>query len=377
MDGVGFPTPSKINYIERQTMPQFIGRRLLLLLPVLLGVVLVTFVIIRLIPGDPCVTMLGERATPAKCEAFLERYGLNDNIAVQFGRYLVNLAKGDFGTSIRFTRPVTDLIAERLPLTMELTLLAMLFSTVVGVLLGVISALKRNTIIDTITMMIANIGVSMPVFWLGLLLAYVFALLLKDTAFVLPPSGRFTAGIALQDLAVVWGLKDLTGFKKFIVELMSNTVLINCLFTGDWKIFWDSLRHLILPAVAVGTIPMSIIARMTRSSLLEVLGLDYIRTARAKGLTARKVISKHAFRNALIPIVTIIGIETGSLLSGAVLTETVFSLPGFGTALVGAILARDYPVVQGFTIVIALIFVLVNLIVDLSYAYLDPRIRLD
>jgi peptide/nickel transport system permease protein len=377
MDGVGFPTPSKINYIERQTMPQFIGRRLLLLLPVLLGVVLVTFVIIRLIPGDPCVTMLGERATPAKCEAFLERYGLNDNIAVQFGRYLVNLAKGDFGTSIRFTRPVTDLIAERLPLTMELTLLAMLFSTVVGVLLGVISALKRNTIIDTITMMIANIGVSMPVFWLGLLLAYVFALLLKDTAFVLPPSGRFTAGIALQDLAVVWGLNDLTGFKKFIVELMSNTVLINCLFTGDWKIFWDSLRHLILPAVAVGTIPMSIIARMTRSSLLEVLGLDYIRTARAKGLTARKVISKHAFRNALIPIVTIIGIETGSLLSGAVLTETVFSLPGFGTALVGAILARDYPVVQGFTIVIALIFVLVNLIVDLSYAYLDPRIRLD
>jgi peptide/nickel transport system permease protein len=226
-------------------------------------------------------------------------------------------------------------------------------------------------------MVIANIGVSMPVFWLGLLLAYVFALVLKDTAFVLPPSGRFTAGVALQDLAVFWGMKDLTGFKKFIVELMTNTVLINCLFTGDWKVFWDSLRHLILPAVAVGTIPMSIIARMTRSSLLEVLGLDYIRTARAKGLIARKVISKHAMRNAMIPIVTIIGIETGSLLSGAVLTETVFSLPGFGTGLVGAILARDYPVVQGFTMVIALIFVLVNLVVDLSYAYLDPRIRLE
>jgi peptide/nickel transport system permease protein len=358
-------------------MLQFISRRLLLLIPVLLGVVLVTFVIVRLIPGDPCVTMLGERATPAKCEAFLERYGLNDNIVVQFGRYILNLFKGDFGNSIRFTRPVVDLIAERLPLTLELTLLAMLFSTTVGVLLGVISALKRNTIIDTFTMVIANIGVSMPVFWLGLLLAYVFALLLKNTPFVLPPSGRFTAGAALQDLAVVWGLADLTGFKKFFVELMSNTVLINCIFTGDWKIFWDSLRHLILPAVAVGTIPMSIIARMTRSSLLEVTGLDYIRTARAKGLIERKVISKHAFRNALIPIVTIIGLETGSLLSGAVLTETVFSLPGFGTALVGAILARDYPVVQGFTIIIALIFVLVNLIVDVSYAYLDPRIRLD
>jgi peptide/nickel transport system permease protein len=362
---------------ERNKMPQFIGRRLLLLIPVLLGVVLVTFVIVRMIPGDPCVTMLGERATPAKCEAFLERYGLNDNVLIQFGRFLTNLSKGDFGDSIRFTRPVTDLIAERLPLTMELTLLAMIFSTVVGVGLGVISALKRNTIIDTATMVIANIGVSMPVFWLGLLLAYVFALLLKDTAFVLPPSGRFTAGVALQDLDVLWGLKDLTGFKKFIIDLMSNTVLINCLFTGDWHILKDSLRHLILPAVAVGTIPMSIIARMTRSSLLEVIGLDYIRTARAKGLVERKVISKHAFRNALIPVVTIIGIETGALLSGAVLTETVFNLPGFGTALVGAILARDYPVVQGFTIIIALIFVLVNLIVDLSYAYLDPRIRVD
>ena len=358
-------------------MPQFIGRRLLMLLPVLLGVIVVTFVIVRLIPGDPCVTMLGERATPAKCAVFLERYGLNDNIAVQFVRYLGNLAKGDFGTSIRFTRPVTDLIGERLPLTIELTISAMLFSTIVGVLLGIISALKRNTFIDTITMVIANIGVSMPVFWLGLLLAYVFALLLKGTPFVLPPSGRFTAGFALQDLSVFWGLTNLTGFRKFIVELMSNTVLVNVLITGNWPIFWDALKHILLPAIAVGTIPMSIIARMTRSSLLEVLGQDYIRTARAKGLVRRKVIAKHAMRNAMIPIVTIIGIETGSLLSGAVLTETVFSLPGIGTSLVGAILARDYPVVQGFTLVIALIFVLVNLIVDLSYAYLDPRIRLD
>ena len=350
---------------------------LLLLLPVLLGVILVTFIIVRLIPGDPCVTMLGERATPAKCEAFLDRYGLNDNIFVQFGRYITNLAKGDLGDSIRFTRPVTDLLSERLPMTLELTMLAMLFSTVVGVGLGVVSALKRNTIIDTVTMIIANIGVSMPVFWLGLLLAYVFALLLKGTPFVLPPSARFTAGISLQNLDVYWGLTNLTGLKKFIVDLMSNSVLINVLITGDWKVFWDSLKHLILPAVAVGTIPMSIIARMTRSSLLEVIGLDYIRTARAKGLVESKVIRKHAFRNALIPIVTIIGIETGGLLSGAVLTETVFTLPGMGTAMVAAILARDYPVIQGFTIVIALIFVLVNLIVDISYAYLDPRIRVD
>jgi len=358
-------------------MLQFITRRLLLLIPVLLGVVLVTFLIVRLIPGDPCVTMLGERATPAKCEVFLERYGLNDNLGVQFVRYMQNLFKGDLGDSIRFTRPVTTLIAERLPLTMELTLLAMLFSTTVGVLLGVISALKRNTIIDTITMIIANIGVSMPVFWLGLLLAYLFALTLKDTPFALPPSGRFSAGLSPVNLAKFWELENPSGLKGFLVQLMSNTVLVNVLFTGDWKLFWDALRHLILPAVAVGTIPMAIIARMTRSSLLEVVGLDYIRAARAKGMVERRVISKHAMRNAMIPIVTIIGIETGSLLSGAVLTETVFNLPGFGTGLVAAILARDYPVVQGFTLVIAVIFVLVNLIVDISYAYLDPRIRLE
>ena len=358
-------------------MLQFIGRRLLLLIPVLLGVVFITFMIVRLIPGDPCVAMLGERASPERCDAFMERYGLNDNLFVQFGRYIGNLFQGDFGESIKWSRPVSDMIAERLPLTMELTFLAMMFSTIVGVLLGLISAIKRNSVIDTITMVIANIGVSMPVFWLGLLLAYIFALLLKDTPFVLPPSGRFSAGLALQDLNAYWGLTETTGFKKFIIELMSNSALINCIITGNWSLLWDSFKHLILPAVAVGTIPMAIIARMTRSSLLEVLGLDYIRTARAKGLIERKVINKHAMRNAMIPIVTIIGIETGSLLSGAVLTETVFALPGFGTGLVGAILARDYPVVQGFTIVIALIFVLVNLVVDLSYAYLDPRIRVE
>lgn len=348
-----------------------------MLIPVMIGVVLITFLIVRLIPGNPCVTMLGERATPAKCDAFMARYGLNDNIVVQFGRYLSNLARGDFGDSIRFSRPVVDLMAERLPMTIELTLLAMLFSVTVGVVLGVISALRHNTIIDTLTMILANIGVSMPVFWLGLLLAYLFALVLKGTALTLPPSGRFSAGMSLQNLADFWHLTNVTGFRKFVIDLASNSVLINAIFTGDWFMVVDALRHLILPAVAVGTIPMAIIARMTRSSLLEVLGQDYIRTARAKGLMEGRVISKHAMRNALIPIVTIIGIETGGLLSGAVLTETVFSLPGVGTALVGAILARDYPVVQGFTLVIAFIFVLVNLIVDLSYAYLDPRIRLE
>ncbi len=358
-------------------MLQFITRRILLLLPVLVGILFVTFVIVRAIPGDPCKAMLGEKATEATCEAFRERYGLNDNWLVQFGRYIVNMAQGDLGQSIRFTRPVVDIIAERLPLTMELTLLAMIFSTVFGVLLGIISALKRNTIIDTLTMMVANIGVSMPVFWLGLMLAYFFAITLKGTAFALPPSARFTAGLSLIPLARTWGIEDPVGLQKFILDLLSNSLFFNSIVNGRWDVLWDGIRHLILPAIAVGTIPMAIIARMTRSSLLEVLGLDYIRTAHAKGLIARKVISKHAMRNAMIPIVTIIGIETGSLLSGAVLTETVFALPGIGTMLVQSITARDYPVVTGFTLVIALIFIIVNLIVDVSYGYLDPRIRLE
>lgn len=349
----------------------------MLLIPVLIGILLVTFTIVRLIPGDPCVVMLGEKATQEKCDDFMARYGMDKPITTQFAKFLVNILKGDFGISLRFGRPVMDLVAERLPMTIELTIGAMLFSTFFGVLLGIISALKRNTIIDTITMILANIGISMPVFWLGLMLAYVFALLLKGTPFFIPPSGRLTAGVTLVSLAKFWELENVAGVQKFILDLMSNSVIINVIITGNWKVLKDAAWHLILPSVAVGTIPLAIIARMTRSSLLEVLGLEYIRTARAKGLIERLVIAKHAMRNAMIPIVTIIGIETGALLSGAVLTETVFALPGVGTALKDAILGRDYPVVQGFTLVIALIFVFVNLIVDLSYAYLDPRIRLE
>lgn len=348
-----------------------------MLLPVMIGILLITFTIIRLIPGDPCKVMLGEKATEAVCEKFRERYGLNDSIPEQFVRYLVNMAKIDFGSSIRFTRPVVDIIAERMPMTIELTICAMLFSTIVGVGLGILSAVKRNSIFDTLTMLVANIGVSMPVFWLGLMLAYVFALLLKDTIFFIPPSGRFSAGISLKSLADVWGIANPTGFTKFATSFLTNLVFVNSVFTGNWKQFSDALWHLIIPSVAVGTIPLSIIARMTRSSMLEVMGQDYVRTARAKGLFERMVVLKHALRNALVPIVTIVGIETGSLLSGAVLTETVFALPGMGTMLVQSIMARDYPVVQGLTLIVAIIYVLVNLFVDISYAYLDPRIRID
>ncbi len=289
----------------------------------------------------------------------------------------VKLYREISANSIQYHRPVLDYVSERLPMTFELTIGAMIFSTFFGLILGVVSALHRNSIVDTLTMIGANIGISMPVFWLGLMLAYLFAITFKGTPFYIPPSGRLTAGMSLPTLAKVWHLEDLTGFSRLVLNFLSNSVVLNSLITGKFEVLRNALWHLILPCMAVGTIPLAIVARMTRSSLLEVLGLDYIRTARAKGLVARLVIYKHALRNALIPIVTIIGLETGALLSGAVLTETVFALPGMGTALVNAIQSRDYPVVQGFVVVNALIFVLANLIVDVSYAYLDPRIRLD
>jgi peptide/nickel transport system permease protein len=358
-------------------MIQYIIRRLFLLLPVMVGILLVTFTIVRLIPGDPCVVMLGERATKAKCDEFKARYGLDDPIPVQFVRYVGNIAHGDFGVSIKSGQLVTDVIAQRLPMTIELTIGAMLFSTTLGIFLGLISAIRRNSATDVITMMGANMGVSMPVFWLGMLLAYFFALILKDTPFFIPPSGRLSSSFSLTPLAQVWHMTGLSPIGEFIITFISNSVILHSLVTGDFAMLKDGLWHLILPSVAVGTIPLAVIARMTRSSLLEVLGQDYVRTARAKGLVERLVLFKHAFRNALIPIVTIVGLETGQLLAGAVLTETVFALPGVGTALVQGILARDYPVVQGFTVVIAIIFVLVNLIVDISYSYLDPRIRIE
>jgi peptide/nickel transport system permease protein len=344
-------------------------------LPVLAGILLVTFIITRLVPGDPCYVMLGEKATESACREFSARFGLDKSIPEQFVRYVINLMQGDFGSSLKDRRPITVIISERLPMTIELTILAMLFSSTFGILLGVISALNRNSFIDTITMLGANMGVSMPVFWLGLLLAYFFALVLKDTPFQLPPSGRLSAGISMVPLIKTWGMQDVTGAKLFFISLLSNSAILNGILSGNYALTLDALKHLILPSVAVGTISLAVIARMTRSALLEVLGQDYIRTARAKGLKYALVIRKHALRNALIPIVTIIGIQTGGLLSGAVLTETIFSLPGVGSRMVMAILSRDYPVVQGFSVVVALIFVFSNLIVDASYAYLDPRVR--
>ncbi len=359
-------------------MTQYTIRRLLLSIPVIFGILLVTFVLARSIPGDPCKAMLGEKASAEVCERFTREHGLDKPIPVQFWIYMQEIASGDFGKSIRFSRPVTQILIERLPTTIELGVIALFIAIMVGIPLGVISAVRRNSAIDVITMIFANTGVSMPVYWLGLMLAYAFALLLKDTPFWLPPSGRLTAGLYSIPFyeAFGWNLAEGT-FGYQLADFFSNMIIFNSIITGDWVILGDAVKHLILPSVALSTIPLSIIARMTRSSMLEVLRQDYIRTARAKGLIERFVILKHAFRNALLPIATIIGLQVGTLFAGAVLTESIFSLAGVGRMLFEAITARDFPIVQAFTVVIAVGYVVVNLLVDLSYVFIDPRINLD
>ena len=358
-------------------MTQYAIRRILSSIPVLFGIALVVFSLARLIPGEPCTAMLGERATKEICERFTREQGLDKPVPVQFLIFLRNLARGDLGTSIRFTRPVTQILVERLPMTIELSLTALTISILIGIPAGIISALRHNSATDVATMVGANVGVSMPVFWLGLMLAYVFAILFKDTVLSLPPSGRITAGLSATPFYEVFGwelVADSAWFK--VNEFFANLYVFNSIITGNWEVLKDVLKHLILPAAALSTIPMAIIARMTRSSLLEVMGREYIRAARAKGVLERNVVMQHALRNALLPLVTIIGLSMGLLLNGAVLTETIFGLAGVGRILYEAITARDYPIIQAFTLVIAVNYVAINLLVDLSYSYLDPRVRL-
>ena len=357
-------------------MTQFIIRRLILSIPVLFGIVFIVFALARLIPGDPCVATLGERATQQQCAAWRAREGLDQPIVVQFGIYLEHVASGDLGNSVKFGRPVTELLGERIPVTVELSLFALLFAISVGIPLGLASAYRRNSPIDLGTMVIANLGISTPVFVLGLVFAYVFAIIFKDTFLALPPSGRLTSGVTVTPIAVAWGLSGLTGPLRGILDFFSNFYIFASLITGQWGALFDALRHMILPAVALGTIPLAIIARITRSSLLDTLQLDYMRTARAKGLGERLVIFRHGMRNALLPVVTVIGLQLGALLGGAVLTETVFNLAGVGRSVYEAITGRDYVVIQAFTLVIAVGYVVINLLVDVSYAFLDPRIRL-
>jgi peptide/nickel transport system permease protein len=356
-------------------MTTFILRRLVLSIPVLVGILIFTFSLNRLIPGDPCRALYGEKATDELCDAFAVRYGLDQPIPTQLGIYMLKVIQGDFGVSIRFGRTVSELLVERLPVTLELAAAALVFATLVGVPLGILSAYRHNSIMDIGGMVFANVGVSMPVFWLGLMLSFLFGVLLKDTPFALPPTGRLSAGANPIPFFEAWGIatEDSANGLMFFISRLN---VVNAILTLNGQLLLDAIRHLILPAVAVGTIPLAIIARMTRSSVLEVLNQDYIRTARAKGLSEMKVVNIHAVRNALLPVVTIIGLSFGGLVSGAVLTETIFGFTGIGRTLFEGISARDYSLVQGVTVITAVAFVIINLTVDVLYGYLDPRIRL-
>ncbi len=358
-------------------MGAYITKRILTSIPVLFGVLVAVFLLPRVVFGDPCRAVLGPRATEASCEQFRAANGLNDSILEQFMTYMNGVIHLDFGESIKFSRPVMEILLERLPLTIELAILALTLAILVGVPLGVAAARWHNSPVDVATMAVANIGVSMPIFWLGLMLSYLFSVVLGDTILALPPTGSFSPGATPEPFYEVWGWTVTpetfgAGFLLFV----SRFGIFNAMISAQWAGMWDGIQHLILPTIALATIPMAVIARMTRSSLLDVLSQDYVRTARAKGAREPRVIRRHALRNALLPVVTIIGLQLGALLGGAVLTETIFGLAGVGSALFDAIDTRDFPIVQGFTVVIASTYVIVNLLVDISYGYLDPRVRL-
>ncbi len=332
-------------------MFSYIVRRVLALIPVLIGVSIIVFLFIHLIPGDPALAILGERASVENVERMRKELGLDRPLWEQYFNYVGKIFKGDLGKSIRSNTPIADEIRTKFPATFELTVSAMFIAIIVGIPAGIISAARRGSAFDTLAMLLALIGVSMPIFWLGLMLVFLFSVFLKW----LPFSGRLDSMIALSPI--------------------TNLMILDSLIQGNWTALANSLAHLILPALALSTIPMAIIARMTRSSLLDELSQDYIRTAAAKGLQERRILLRHALKNAFLPVITTIGLQVGALLSGAILTETIFSWPGIGRWLWGAIIARDYPIVQGTALLIAFIFVVVNLLVDVSYAFFDPRIR--
>lgn len=339
-------------------MISFILRRLWLLVPSVLGITLLTFSLIRLIPGDPIEVMVGERTLdPVMHASALHRLGLDKPLYAQYGDYLSNLVHGNLGESLITHDNVWSEFSTLFPATLELAIAAMLFAVVVGLLAGVVAAIKRGSIFDHGVMGISLTGFSMPIFWLGLLLIMLFSVKLGWT----PVSGRI-------DLA--FDIPVRSGFMVIDAWLAEHGDPVT--YAGAFK---GALMHLILPAIALGTIPMAVIARMTRSSMLEVLREDYVRTARAKGLSPARVIFIHTLRNALIPVLTVIGLQVGTLMGGAVLTETIFSWPGIGKWLIDAIQRRDYPVVQNGILLVALLVILVNFMVDVLYGIANPRIR--
>ncbi len=333
-------------------MLRFLVRRLLLLVPILLGVSILIFAWIRALPGSPAEALLGERATPEAVAQIKHQYGLDRPVYEQYWRYLKQTLQGDLSTSINSRRPVSTEIEERFPATVELAVGAMIFATLLGIPLGFIGAKKYGSLLDASTLVGSLVGVSTPIFFLALLLKYVFAVHFGW----LPSIGR-------QDVLID-------------ASHPTNFYVLDGIVTGNWTAAWDALKHLILPAIALGSIPLAIIARITRAAVLDVQNEDYVRTARAKGIAPHLVDTRHILRNALLPVSTIIGLQTGLLLSGAVLTETVFAIPGLGSWIAGAIFNRDYPVIQGGILFTAVVFVFVNLIVDISYAIINPRIRI-
>jgi peptide/nickel transport system permease protein len=334
-------------------MLRLVVRRLLLLVPILFGLSVIVFLWIRALPGSPAEALLGERATPEAVAQIRHQYGLDEPLPVQYWHYLVEtVGHLNLGTSITTYRPVTYEIGYRFPATVELALAAMLFAVVFGIPLGFLAAKRYGSIFDHGGLVASLIGISIPVFFLGLILKYVFAVRLGW----LPSIGR----------------EDVLAEN----EHPTNFYVLDAIITLNPTALWDAIRHLILPAIALGSISLAIITRITRAAVLDVQNEDYVRTAKAKGLSQRAVDRRHVLRNALLPVTTIIGLQTGLLLSGAILTETVFAWPGIGTWLKEAIFNRDYPVLQGGILFVAVVFVLVNLIVDIAYALIDPRIRL-
>jgi peptide/nickel transport system permease protein len=332
-------------------MGRYVVRRLMLLVPILFGLSIILFVFIRALPGGPEDALLGERGTPEDERRIRRELGLDQPVVVQYGRYMRNLLQGDLGTSVRSRRPITSELSERFPATVELALAAMIFATAVGIPLGFVAAKRYQGVLDNASLVASLIGISFPVFFLALILKYIFAVKLGW----FPTVGRL----------------DITRS----LETPTNFYFIDSIFFGDTEAVVDVLKHLFLPALALGTIPLAIIARITRAAVLDVTSEDYVRTARAKGLDPSVVDRRHILRNALLPVVTVMGLQTGLLLGGAVLTETVFAFPGIGSWLVEAIRFRDYAVLQSGVLFVAFVIVIVNLLVDISYAFLNPRIR--
>jgi peptide/nickel transport system permease protein len=332
-------------------MLRFSVRRLLQLVPILLGLSILLFAWLRLLPGGPATALLGERATPERIAAINHAYGLDQPIWVQYWSYLTRIVRFDLGDSIQNGRPVTEVLRTQFPGTIELTIAALIFAVGVGIPLGYFAARRQGGPLDGLSVVGSLIGVTIPVFFLAFLLKYVFAVKLGW----LPPSGR-------QDVRM-----DATHITNFFV--------LDGILTREYDASWDAIRHLILPAIALGTIPLAIIVRITRASVLEVVNEDYVRTAEAKGLTTAVIRRRHLLRNAMLPVVTTIGLQLGLLLSGAILTETVFAFPGIGQEIYSSILNKDYAVLQGAILFIAVLYVVINLIVDLLYGVLDPRVR--